>query len=232
MTQTVLVTRPRIEAETTAADLERRGCDALIAPMVEVQPASFELPEETRSLIVTSKNGARHGLSMIPQKGRPVYAVGQATADECKRLGFTNVSVGPGTAKGLIPVLSESGIKVKRQYTWLSGEDTAYDIAGVLQNQGIDAERLVTYRTRAAQGFPTDVTVALDQGDVDAVLFYSARAATIFEELVSELEKTWWLKKLDAITMSARVSDNLIGPWASIRHAVLPTELSLFKLLG
>ena len=74
---TILVTRPIEEANGTAQRLEHMGHRVIQAPMLKVEPVSFEIPEENRSIIITSKNGARMGLSNIGNKNRPIFAVGE-----------------------------------------------------------------------------------------------------------------------------------------------------------
>ncbi len=226
-----LVTRPIAEAEKTGAKLERLGFRATYAPMLRVEPVSFEIPEETRSLIVTSRNGARFGLANIGNKSRPIFAVGEQTAAEARALGFNNITVGPGTARKLVPLLLECGVSQKREYAHLCGSVVSYNIASVLRDAGIDAESTVTYQTLPNRVFSPSVQEEIEMGEIENVLFYSPRTATIFEEAISENNKHDWLPKLNAYCLSNRIADNLLGPWKTISAAVLPTEKALLSLL-
>lgn len=229
---TVLITRPIDEATPTAEKLEALGHRVVIAPMLKVEPVSFEIPDDGRSIIITSKNGARMGLVNIGNKGRPIFAVGEKTADEARKLGFTNVTVGPGTARQMIPMLLECGLAEKRKYTYLCGNNLSYNISDVLSGEGIDAENTVTYQTRGQRGLSMGVQEALDAGEVDIALFYSPRTATIFEEVVADYGRSDWLRKMDALCLSTRVAENLLGPWRSKEYAVIPTEKAMFSMLG
>ncbi|WP_417456525.1 uroporphyrinogen-III synthase [Kordiimonas sp.] len=229
---TVLVTRPIDEANPTAEKLEAMGHTVIIAPMIQIDPVSFEIPSEDRSLIVTSKNGARLGLANIGNKGRPIFAVGEQTAEEARALGFTNVTVGPGTARQMVPILLECGVSEKRKYTHLGGTNISYNIADVLRGEGIDAEYTVTYQARPMRSFSAGVQEAMEEGEIDMALFYSPRTATIFEEAAAEYGRSDWLNKMDAACLSTRVAENLIGPWRSVRYAIIPTEKALFSLLS
>lgn len=226
-----LVTRPIAEAEKTGTKLENMGHRAIYAPMLRVEAVSFEIPDEERSLIITSKNGARFGLANIGNKGRPLFAVGEQTAAEARELGFKNITVGPGTARKLVPMLLECGVSQKRAYTHLCGSVVSYNIADVLRDAGIDATSTVTYQTLPNRVFSPSVQEEIDSGEIQDVLFYSPRTATIFEEAISENNKHDWLPKLNAYCLSNRVADNLLGPWNTIQAAVLPTEKALFSLL-
>jgi len=228
--KTFLVTRPTTESKPTGNKLEMLGHRAIYAPMLKIDPVSFEIPDETRSLILTSKNGARFGLANIGEKGRPIFAVGEQTAAVARDMGFTNITVGPGTARKLVPLLLECGVNQKRDYAHLCGNEIAYNICDVLKDEGIDAVNTVTYQTIPNRSFSPAVEEAMELGEIDAVLFYSPRTATIFEEAISETGHHDWLPNLDAYCLSPRVSDALLGPWRKVQYAILPTEKALFGL--
>jgi len=229
--KTILITRPTTEARPSGDKLEMMGHRAVYAPMLNIGPISFEIPDDKRSLIVTSKNGARFGLANIGEKGRAIFAVGEQTAAIARDMGFTNITVGPGTARKLVPILLECGDTYKRDYAHLCGNEIAYNISDVLKHEGIDSVNTVTYQTTPNRSFSPAVAEALSSGEIDTVLFYSPRTATIFEEAISESGQFDWLPKLDALCLSPRVADQLMGPWHSIKSAVLPTEKALFGLL-
>jgi uroporphyrinogen-III synthase len=228
--KTFLITRPNTEAKPTGDKLETMGHRVLYAPMLKIDPISFEIPHESRSLILTSKNGARFGLANIGDKDRAIFAVGEQTAAVARAMGFTNITVGPGTARKLVPLLLECGINQKREYAHLCGNEIAYNISAVLSDEGIDAVNTVTYQTLPNRSFNMAVEEAMNEGKVDSVLFYSPRTATIFEEAISETGHHDWLPQLDAYCLSPRVADELMGPWRSIKNAILPTEKALFGL--
>lgn len=229
--KTILVTRPIEEADATAEKLEAVGHRVVLAPMLKVEAVSFEIPDDNRSIIITSKNGARMGLANIGNKERPIFAVGEKTADEARKLGFSNVTVGPGTARKMVPMLLECGISETRKYTHLCGNALAYNICDVLKGEGVDAENTITYQTRANRGLSVGVQEALDAGEIDVALFYSPRTATIFEEVVADYGRSDWLGNMDALCLSTRVSENLLGPWRHKSYAVIPTEKAMFSMI-
>jgi len=228
--KTLLVTRPKLEAKPTAHALEMKGHHAVFAPMLLISQVSFEIPDTERSLIVTSKNSVRFGLANIKNKGRPVFAVGEQTAAAAREFGFTNVTVGPGTARELLPILQECGDTQKRAYSHLCGNEVAYDICGALKQDGIDATTTTTYQTIPNNHFSPSVVEAFELGEIDGVLFYSARTATIFEETIAELGQHKWLREMVAYCLSSRTADQLLGPWRSVEIAAQPTEQAVFSL--
>ena len=225
-----LITRPKAEAGQTALKLENKGLRPVYAPMIRVMQVSFNIPDDTRSLVITSKNGARFGLATIENKLRPIYAVGEKTAEVARDMGFSNITVGPGTARGLLPLLLECGDSQKREYTHLSGTDISYDIAGALRDHDIHADNTVTYQAQPYRVLSPSVQEEMEMGEIHNVLFYSARTATTFEETISELGRHDWLPKMNAYCLSEKVAANLLGNWKSVHFATLPTENALFKL--
>lgn len=231
--KTVLVTRPDDLAESTIAALKGRGHTALHAPIMRVEKQSFEHPaDEERHLIVTSRNGVKFGLEALAERHFFVHAVGEATAEAARAAGYMNVRAGPGTAKGLLPQLIDLGTQHGAQFSHLCGEELAFNIAHHLTEKDISAETITCYRMVPNIDLPEDVVSALTAGDIDVVLFHSARAARAFEELLVEKGSLDWVKSVQALCLSSRIHSELMGPWRKISHAIMPTEKTLLSLLG
>lgn len=228
---TVLLTRPIDDAGTSKRRLELMGHEVLVAPMMRIMPVTFAVPDQTESLIVTSANAVRHGLRNLDDRNWTVYCVGEATAEAAKAEGFSKLVVGPGTARGLMPLLLDSSGSVKRKFTHMAGEEISYDIAGALRQNGFEAKATTVYQAAPSTSVPFDVEAALNAGVISHVLFYSPRTATIFEELVADQDKHEWLHRLSALCISTRVAEMLIGPWRTIKAGILPSEQAMFKHL-
>lgn len=228
---TILLTRPEEECQGTKKALEERGHKVMVAPMIRVLPNTFEVPDQSRSLIITSKNAVRYGLKNLPDIERSVYAVGAATAKAADDAGFQRVVTGPGTVKGLMPLLTTPD-KHPNRYTYLRGEEISYDIVGALQAEGIEADSQVVYTAVPEVTVPPEVEEALDVGAIDMVLFYSPRLATNFEEMVADQDRIDWLQKLDAYCLSTRVYEQLMCTWRDKHYALMPNEKAMLDLIG
>lgn len=227
----ILLTRPEAEAMQTKAKLEAAGHTAVLAPIMRPERVTFDMPTDDRSLIVTSKNAVHFGLRSIKDLSRPIYAVGDATADAVRDLGFANVTVGPGNVKGLIEILSEHG-SVPRPYTYLRGETVSYDLTGAITAAGGNCVDAVVYRMQACPELPKPASDLLRAGEIDAALFYSVAIANLFEELVADTEDMAVLKTVDAYSMSSRIEEALLGPWRGKFHPLQPREDALLALIG
>ena len=110
----VLVTRPEPDALKLKGLLEARGHSAAVEPLMQVEFEDFD-PDELDGvtvLIATSRNALRalRGSPALAQARKlRVYAVGAATAQEARRLGFGMVVKGPGTADALVPMHAGAG---------------------------------------------------------------------------------------------------------------------------
>ena len=186
----VLVTRPHPDNEATARALHDRGFAVVLAPMLRFEPVILadDLGEGHGAIIVTSANAFR---AVEAQLGRllhlPLFAVGEHTASEARRLGFGRVIVAGGDAaklrervrKDVGKILGKGG-----RLLYLAGADLSRDLAGELVGHGFEVEIRTTYRMVAVSGLPREIRDAITANEVEAVLHYSQRSARAFLEAV------------------------------------------------
>ena len=87
---TVLVTRGWPGAERTAAGLRRMGIDPIVSPVLDINfRARIDVDlTGTQAIVFTSANGVRAWGPRRPERDLPVFAVGDATADAARDIGF------------------------------------------------------------------------------------------------------------------------------------------------
>ncbi|PXA92809.1 uroporphyrinogen-III synthase, partial [Caulobacter sp. D5] len=93
----VWITRARPGAEATAARLSALGFTPLIDPLLEVR----DLPWTANlagvgALAFTSRNGVAAFARISGERGLPVFAVGDATAEVAAEAGFTRIESAQG----------------------------------------------------------------------------------------------------------------------------------------
>src|SRR3984957_4244968 len=99
----VLVTRPQEDAEETAQLLERRGHQALIAPLLQTRfcdGAALTL-DGVQAVLATSANGVRALARRTARRDVPLFAVGPQTAALARSAGFLIVRDADGDAFSL-----------------------------------------------------------------------------------------------------------------------------------
>jgi uroporphyrinogen-III synthase len=205
----VLVTRPAEDARRTIGKITARGMEALAAPVLEIVPLdTFEIPENPAAILLTSANAVsavadREGTAeLLPL---PVFTVGERTAEAARQAGFTDVRSAGGDVGDLIALVRRMLEPEERPVVYFSGRDISFDLDGALRQAGYDAKRIVVYEARAADAFSAEVRQALQDGEVEAVLFYSPRSARTFAALAENAGLSDRLADIRALALSERV---------------------------
>jgi uroporphyrinogen-III synthase len=216
----VLVTRPAVQAARTAARLTALGHEALVSPLLCLEPRDWTLPaRQPDALIATSANAFAGG---IPPDLRtlPLYCVGRRTAEAAVAAGFADARVtGDGTAAGLFAALPRGDAR----YLYLSGRDISTP-----PPRDLSIERVVTYEM-VPYRLSHDAVTDLERGRIDWVLSYSAASLTRFTE---ELARAGVDRRgLSAAHLGAADAADRTG-WQRFVTADGPTEDALFAAAG
>ncbi len=226
----VIVTRPAERAEDLAAELAAAGIEAVIAPMLTVEPLEADgvLSPGVQAALVTSGNGARGLARLTERRDVPVLAVGDATAGIARAAGFTEVETASGDADALVALVVRRCDPALGPLVWVSGEAVSTDIVPVLAARGFRVERRVVYRTAAAEALPAAVAEALRAGAVDGAMFFSSRSAEVFIGLVRGRGLETACGRLSAYCMSDTIAQTASQlPWNAIHVAGEPTKAAL-----
>jgi uroporphyrinogen-III synthase len=185
----VLVTRPHPDNEDTARALRERGFKVVLAPMLRLEalPLADDLDTDFAAVIVTSANALRAAEAQLgPLLKLPLFAVGDHTASEARRLGFDQVVSAEGDAGKLRDLLRKNlkSLKAKKakRLLYLAGNDLSRDLAGELSGDGFEVVTQTTYRMAALSSLSRATRDAFAANEVEAVLHYSQRSARAFLE--------------------------------------------------
>jgi uroporphyrinogen-III synthase len=192
----VLVTRPHPDNEATARALRERGYEVVLAPMLRLEHVPLEagLDADLAGVIVTSANALRAvEADLAALSALPLFAVGNHTADEARRLGFARVISADGDAaklrqrvrkefKGKEFKGKEFKGKTTSKLLYLAGADLSHDLASELVADGFEVITRTTYRMVALAGLSRETREAFAANEVEAVLHYSQRSARAFLE--------------------------------------------------
>jgi uroporphyrinogen-III synthase len=228
----VVITRPQADGERTATALRARGHEVLVAPLMRVEVIAANLAGEWGAVIVTSANAPNaiaqnHARDALIK--RPLFAVGQRSAEAARLTGFINVTSAGGDIRDLVRTLVEEHADAKAPLLYLAGEDRAADLIGELSTRGIAAEMRIVYRAVAAP-FPPALIEALRVGEVDIVMHFSRRSA---ENYVAGAKRAGIVGPALAVRhlcLSAQVAEPLAGA-SCIAVAAHPDEAALIELL-
>jgi hypothetical protein len=143
----VWITRAQPGASRTAARLRDMGFTPLIQPLLAVETLSPPVPDLDRfaALAFTSRNGVAAFAALTSRRDRPVFAVGDATAQAAREAGFVAVRSASGDltalARRIAAELSDAALLAPQ------AETPAGDLAGA---PGRRRDRLYLARRRRA----------------------------------------------------------------------------------
>ncbi|MGB1547132.1 MAG: uroporphyrinogen-III synthase [Alphaproteobacteria bacterium] len=230
----VLLTRPQEDSENLAALLQARGIKSLIEPMLTIHPRpGVRLSTaNVQAFLLTSANGARALAKATPERNLPIYAVGNATAETARALGFTKVLSAAGDARALTDLVAERVDPKAGALLHAAGKTLAGDLAVALTARGYDIRRETLYEATPVKRISPPAAEALRGGKLAAVLFFSPRTAGAFVRLACEAGLASCCERVFALCLSpavAKAADTI--RWQALRVAERPDVDSLLREL-
>ncbi|MDL2406270.1 uroporphyrinogen-III synthase [Rhizobium calliandrae] len=239
----VVVTRPTHSGERTARRLAQMGHDPLLLPLAEpvhdAEAALKALEETSGSIAITSAEVMRVlkqvQPSLQPFFHWPVFAVGTATAQAAREIGF-EVVVGVGGSDGARLadlIVGHSPEFRKSPLLYLTGSPRAPGFEAQLKNFGIAFRTVECYRMKEV--IPDDgmLTSVLAEIPADAILFYSRETARRFFALPFLREHADTLTRTRILCLSDAITEAVPAALRSlVEIAALPGEDSLLALLA
>ncbi|MGD9502884.1 MAG: uroporphyrinogen-III synthase [Methyloceanibacter sp.] len=231
----ILVTRPEPDTAEEAEHIAARGHEPVAAPLLAIELCRPELPlAGAYGLIVTSRNALR-ALAAHPDRVAalklPLYAVGEATAETARNLGFAKVTTGPGTAKDLAALIAREVAPERGPLVHLAGETLAFDLEAALGAQGFDVKKVVLYRTVPAKTLPPEARNLIAAGGFAGVVLMSPRTAKIFAALIAAHGLVTEAKSLVCYCLSEAVAEAVAPLGCKVRVAARPREEDVLALL-
>ena len=219
MTVPILTLRPEPGSRATIGAGHEACLTIEACPLFEVRPLAWDPPsaESVDGLLLGSANALRHagpGLDLF--RGKPVHAVGEATARAAEAVGFTVATVGPGSLQPLVDELAPP-LRLLRI--------TGAEHVPVAPPPGIEMETRVAYESAP---LPLPGAVASRIGEGALVLLHSAAAARHFAAECDRLGVPRSRVRLAAL--GPRIAAAAGEGWAEVRSATEPREPPLLAL--
>lgn len=174
----VWITRAEPGAARTAARLRDMGFEPIVAPLLSLETLTPPVPDlaSFAALAFTSINGVAAFAALTPRRDRPVFAVGDATAQAAHDAGFADVRSASGDLRDLARLIASaiaSAAVLVPQAETPAGDFTAALTAAGARNVSIQS--LTVYRAIE--------TSAEAPAPFDAVLIHSPRAGKALAKL-------------------------------------------------
>lgn len=215
----VLVVRPEPAATETKRRAERMGLAAVTAPIFSIRPLDWRAPADVEAVMLTSANAVRAGSEALADlTSLPCYAVGPATAEAARAMGFSDVRTGPGDGEALVRLMAAEGV---RSAVHPCGRDHK-----ALADPAIRIERRIAYAAEPLPELPAEARTALAGSAL--TLLHSPRAVARFAELVDAagLERS----RLALAVISEAAADAAGPGWKDVAVAAAPRDEALLEL--
>jgi uroporphyrinogen-III synthase len=223
----VWITRTRPAAEATAERVRALGHKAFVIPLLEVRavdPGPLRL-EGVGALAFTSANAVRAFADSTADRSLKVFAVGAATAQAARAVGFKTVLSTEGGVSVLARALADRRRHLNGEVLHPGAAEPAGDLVGDLARHGVPARSVTLYETLEAELTAEDLAVL---PDLDDVLIHSAKAA----KALAKVLRGHPAPRLRAIGLSkAALAPLARSPLSAKLAAPNPLEADLLNLI-
>jgi len=229
MVQTVLVTRPFVQAREFAADIEKIGFIPLIQPLLDIHfiPFSFGNIIKPKAILLTSLHGLGSEKPPLDWADIPVFTVGLKTKDVARDAGFHNIYSGDGDIDDVIPLIRQH-IPALSRLLYMRGEHIQRDSKTLLPDYQIDEK--ITYDAKPVRKFDDNILNSFT--NIDILTLFSARSGAILKDLLSQYHLASRLKSIKLLCLSRAVLESVKElNWTSCHVAEHPTAPSMIKTL-
>jgi uroporphyrinogen-III synthase len=216
----LVVIRPEPGNTATVADAAKLGLSAIGAPLFAIESRAWSAPDAARidGLLIGSANAIRHGGDALQDfSNKPVYAVGDATAQTALEAGLKVATTGQGGLQQLLDALGGERLTLLR----LAGEEHV----PLAPPKGIELVTGIAYAS-VPQPLPDGLATALQAGAV--VLLHSAAAARHFASECARLGLD--RSRIALAALAPRVAEAGGEGWRTLESAPEPTDAALLAL--
>jgi len=205
-----------------------QGFLPLIAPVLEIVPVPFVLPDDCQRLVFTSANAVRMAAASLQSRQQMLYCVGSHTAQIARACGWKTIKKAEGNMAALNRLLASEKPESGASFVHLSGAD----IAAPVKIAGKHVRRIVVYKAISSEKLDEDVWHILETGKMYAALFFSSRSAAAFVTLAERRGCTHTVMATKALCLADSMVKSISGlPWRSVQVAETPDRKSLLALL-
>jgi len=160
----------RTHGEKTASAIEALGYEAVLAPLLAVQPIDADLNVPYDAIIFTSRNGVSAFARLSPHRDLSAWCVGDATAEAAKTYGFTKVISAGGDAHALFEKLKSKALFTTR-FLYAAPSEPSAPISAWMRAEGFTVQQVAVYQTAAIPPALSDA----DLSRITHILIHSAR---------------------------------------------------------
>lgn len=208
-----MILRPEPGWSASATAAHTLGLEVAGAPLFEIVPVAWDAPGEVDALLLGSANAARcAGRALAAYAGKPVYAVGEATAAATRAAGLVVLVTGDGDLAELVAAIEPAHRRILR----LCGRDRT--ALAPLHGHEVIERTVYEAKARPLGELPRSAVIAL----------HSPRATAHFAAECARL--TLPRARFALAALSPAVAAAAGRGWAQVRSAAQPSDAALLAL--
>ncbi len=219
MNTLVLALRPEPGLAATLEKARGLGLPITGHALSEIRALGWDCPDPASidGLLIGSANAVLHGGAQLTRlTAKPVFAVGEATADAARAAGFTVAVVGSGGLQGVFDTITGP-----RRLLRIAGEEHV----PLSAPDGVTIATVIAYRSI---GLPLDPAGGVLAAGDALVLLHSAATARQF---ASEYDRLGLARAATALAaLGPRIATAAGGGWRAVHIAPRPDETALLEL--
>jgi uroporphyrinogen-III synthase len=223
MTATLIALRPEPGLAATLARASALGLTITGLALSEIHPVRWNCPDPASidGLLIGSANAFVHGGAQLDRlKHKPVFAVGEATADAARAAGFAAALVGSGGLQGVLDMVPAPAHLLR-----IAGEEHV----PLILPPAVSITPVIAYRAILLPLDPVAALLADGAGGVGAlVLLHSAITARHFADECDRLGLARGGIMLAAL--GPRIAAAAGTGWSAVHTAARPDEAALLEL--
>lgn len=209
MTRPLILTRPKAQSETFAAEVAHRlpgRFTPLVAPLLEIAftPRPLDLGG-VGFLLFTSANGVEAFAAASPDRSLPALCVGAMTAAAAGNLGFEARSAA-GDVAALTDLAASLWRKGDGAMLHVRGRHAAGDLIGALSARGVPAGSVELY-DQVRRPLSDEARAVIARGEAVVVPLFSPRTARLFAAATVDLD----LSRATVVALSEAAAAPLAG---------------------
>lgn len=225
MPETIVITRPKADAQKLAKELIRKGFNCLVEPVLSIRTLysnadalEYALERKPQAILATSKHAITALAHMTDIRSIPIVTVGRATADHAKKSGFRNIAFASGNAHSLIAYTESNYAPENGRILYIRGKEISVDLALRLMHNGFMVDSVTLYKTEKAKALSKKLCQAMLEKEINAVLFFSKNTAMRYAELASKNNVETAHRNITALCMSRQIADKAaeLLPWKGV----------------
>lgn len=216
----ILALRPEPGLSATLAKARTLGLSITGHALSEIRAVNWECPDPSRydGLLIGSANAILHGGPHLARlTGKPVYAVGEATASAARAAGFSVAMVGSGGLQGVLDAVTGPCHLLR-----IAGEERIV----LTPPPGVTFDEVIAYRSQPLALDPVAPLLAAGEA---LVLLHSAGTARHFAIECDRLGLTRGGIALAAL--GPRIADAAGNGWRAVHTAAQPDEAALLEMV-